>query len=485
VPAAPNLDLPKTDVVIVGSGPNGLAAAIRMAQAGQSVLVLEAAETPGGGARSAELTLPAFVHDICSAVYPLTVCSPFFRTLPLEQHGLQWVYPTAALAHPFDDGSAALLYQSIDQTAATLGEDARGYQRLMTDSVEKWKDLLEDILAPLRLPRHAFFFARFGLRAIRSARALAHAYFRREPARTLFAGLAAHAMVPLENLTTAGVGIMLAVLGHAAGWPFARGGAQQLADALVSHLRSLGGEIITGCRVESLDQLPPARAILLDLTPKQLLAIAGNRLPDSYRHKLERYRYGMGAFKMDWALHQPIPWRARECAQAGTVHLGGSFDEISRSERAAWNGRAPERPFVLLSQPSLFDSTRAPAGKHTAWGYCHVPHAYSGDAVGAIEDQIERFAPGFRDCVLARSIMSPADLEKHNPNLVGGDIGGGAALLSQLFFRPTASMYRTPIQGVYLCSSSTPPGAGVHGMCGFFAAEAALMEQKKGDSASH
>jgi phytoene dehydrogenase-like protein len=278
---------------------------------------------------------------------------------------------------------------------------------------------------------------------------------------------------------------MLAVLGHAAGWPFARGGAQQLADALVSHLRSLGGEIITGCRVESLDQLPPARAILLDLTPKQLLAIAGNRLPDSYRHKLERYRYGMGAFKMDWALHQPIPWRARECAQAGTVHLGGSFDEISRSERAAWNGRAPERPFVLLSQPSLFDSTRAPAGKHTAWGYCHVPHAYSGDAVGAIEDQIERFAPGFRDCVLARSIMSPADLEKHNPNLVGGDIGGGAALLSQLFFRPTASMYRTPIQGVYLCSSSTPPGAGVHGMCGFFAAEAALMEQKKGDSASH
>lgn len=475
---ASKLDLPKTDVIVVGSGPNGLAAAIRMAQAGRSVLVLEAADTPGGGARSAELTASGFIHDICSSVYPLTVCSPFFRTLPLEQHGLKWVYPTAALAHPFDNGSAALLYQSVEKTAATLGDDSRSYQRLMGDFVKKWEDLLEDVLAPLRLPRHAFFFARFGLHAIRSARAIAHAYFRREPARTFFAGLAAHSMLPLEKLTTAGVGLMLAVLGHAAGWPFAQGGSQQLTNSLVSFLRSLGGQVITGVRVESLDQLPPAQTILLDVTPRQLLTIAAGRLPNSYRSKLERYRYGMAAFKLDWALHQPIPWRAKECLQAGTVHLGGSLHEISRSERAAWKGSPAERPFVLLSQPSLFDSTRAPVGKHTAWAYCHVPNGYTGDMTKAIEDQIERFAPGFRACIIARSVMSPAALEKHNPNLVGGDIGGGAALLSQLFLRPTASMYRTPLPGVYLCSSSTPPGAGVHGMCGFFAAEAALKAQK-------
>jgi phytoene dehydrogenase-like protein len=475
---ASKLDLPKTDVIVVGSGPNGLAAAVRMAQAGRSVLVLEAADTPGGGARSAELTVPGFIHDICSSVYPLTVCSPFFRTLPLEQHGLKWVYPTAALAHPFDNGSAALLYQSVEKTAATLGDDSRSYQRLMGDFVKKWEDLLEDVLAPLRLPRHAFFFARFGLHAIRSARAIAHAYFRREPARTFFAGLAAHSMLPLEKLTTAGVGLMLAVLGHAAGWPFAQGGSQQLTNSLVSFLRSLGGQVITGVRVESLDQLPPAQTILLDVTPRQLLTIAAGRLPNSYRSKLERYRYGMAAFKLDWALHQPIPWRAKECLQAGTVHLGGSLHEISRSERAAWKGSPAERPFVLLSQPSLFDSTRAPVGKHTAWAYCHVPNGYTGDMTKAIEDQIERFAPGFRACIIARSVMSPAALEKHNPNLVGGDIGGGAALLSQLFLRPTASMYRTPLPGVYLCSSSTPPGAGVHGMCGFFAAEAALKAQK-------
>lgn len=475
---ASKLDLPKTDVIVVGSGPNGLAAAIRMAQAGRSVLVLEAADTPGGGARSAELTASGFIHDICSSVYPLTVCSPFFRTLPLEQHGLKWVYPTAALAHPFDNGSAALLYQSVEKTAATLGDDSRSYQRLMGDFVKKWEDLLEDVLAPLRLPRHAFFFARFGLHAIRSARAIAHAYFRREPARTFFAGLAAHSMLPLEKLTTAGVGLMLAVLGHAAGWPFAQGGSQQLTNSLVSFLRSLGGQVITGVRVESLDQLPPAQTILLDVTPRQLLTIAAGRLPNSYRSKLERYRYGMAAFKLDWALHQPIPWRAKECLQAGTVHLGGSLHEISRSERAAWKGSPAERPFVLLSQPSLFDSTRAPVGKHTAWAYCHVPNGYTGDMTKAIEDQIERFAPGFRACIIARSVMSPAALEKHNPNLVGGDIGGGVALLSQLFLRPTASMHRTPLPGMYLCSSSTPPGAGVHGMCGFFAAETALKAQK-------
>jgi phytoene dehydrogenase-like protein len=478
VPAYAKFDLPKSDVIIVGSGPNGLAAAIRMAQAGRSVLVLEAADTPGGGVRSAESTVPGFVHDICSSVYPLSKCSPFFRTLPLEQHGLQWAFPKAALAHPFDDGSAAMLYTSIEETAATLGVDSRSYQNLMKDFVARWQDLLDDLLAPLRLPRHAFFYARFGLQAIRSARGIAHAYFRREPARTFFAGMAAHSLLPLEKLTTAGVGLMLAILGHAAGWPFVRGGAQQLTNSLVSFLRSLGGQVRTGVRVESLDQLPQARTILLDITPRQFLAIADGWLPDGYRRKLERYRYGMGAFKLDWALHQPIPWKAKECSLAGTVHLGGSLDEISLSERQAWKGREAERPFVLLAQPSLFDSTRAPADKHTAWAYCHVPHGYTSDMSQAIENQIERFAPGFRDCILARSVMSPADLEKHNPNLVGGDITGGTAVLSQLFLRPTASLYRTPVDGVYLCSSSTPPGAGVHGMCGFFAAEMALIEQK-------
>lgn len=477
MPPASKLDLPKTDVIVVGSGPNGLAAAIRMAQAGRPVLLLEAADTPGGGARSAELTVPGFIHDICSSVYPLTACSPFFRTLPLEQHGLKWVYPRAALAHPFDDGSAALLYSSIEETAATLGEDGKNYQSLVGDFARRWQDLLEDLLAPIRFPRHAFFFGRFSLQAIRSARGIAHAYFRGERARAFLAGNAAHSMLPLEYLTTAGVGLMLPILGHAAGWPFVRGGAQQLSNALVSFFRSLGGQIITGCRVESLDQLQ-APTILLDITPRQVLSISAGRLPDSYRQKLERYRYGMGAFKLDWALHQPIPWRVKECAQAGTVHLGGWLDEISRSERDAWKGGCAEKPFVLLAQPSLFDSTRAPAGKHTAWGYCHVPNGYAGDVTKAIEDQIERFAPGFRDCILARSVMRPADLEKRNPNLVGGDIAGGAPLLSQLFLRPTASMYRTPMKGVYLCSSSTPPGAGVHGMCGFFAAEVALAAQK-------
>lgn len=475
--AIKKFDLPRTDAIIVGSGPNGLAAAIRLAQAGWSVLLLEGSETAGGAVRSAELTSPGFIHDVCSSVYPLTVCSPFLRSLPLEKHGLQWVFPPACLSHPFDDGPAAVLYRSLEETAATLGEDGRHYQRLLRGFVGRWQDLLEDILAPPRFPHHAFLFARFGMQAIRSAPGIAQAHFRTEHARTFFAGLAAHAMLPLENLTTAGVGLMLAILGHAVGWPFVRGGAQQLSNALVTLLRSLGGQIITGRPVESLDQLPPARAILLDVTPRQLLKIAGSRLPNSYRRKLSRYRYGMGVFKMDWALHQPIPWRAQECRQAGTVHLGGSFTEISESERQSWNGQSADRPYVLLSQPTLFDPTRAPAGKHTAWAYCHVPNGYVGDRSAAIEGQIERFAPGFRDCIAAKSVLSPADLEKRNPNLVGGDIGGGAAILSQLFLRPTASLYRTPIKGVYLCSSSTPPGAGVHGMCGYFAAETALSTQ--------
>ena len=438
------------------------------------MLLIERADVPGGGARSAELTLPGYIHDVCSSVYALAVCSPFLRTLPLAEHGLEWSYPQAPLAHPFSDGSAAVLHVSLQETEATISTDGVNYHNLMADFVARWQDLLEDVLAPPRLPKHPLLFATFGKQAIRSAQGLAHAWFRTERARAFFAGLAAHSILPLEKLTTAGFGLMLALLAHAGGWPFARGGAQQLTNALLSIFRSLGGQLVTGCSVESLDQLPPARAILLDITPRQLLSIAGDHLPQSYQHRLSRYRYGMGAFKMDWALHQPIPWRARECSQAGTIHLGESFEEISQSERYAWKGQPSDRPFVLLTQPSLFDPTRAPAGKHTAWAYCHVPNGYSVDRSAAIEAQIERFAPGFRDCIAARSVMSPADFEKRNPNLVGGDINGGAMTIGQVFFRPTATLYRTPIKNVYLCSSSTPPGGGAHGRCGYFAAETAL-----------
>ena len=463
------------DAVVIGSGPNGLAAAITLARAGRSVRVFEAESTIGGATRSLELTAPGFIHDVCSAVHALVVLSPFLKTLPLAAHGLELVHPDAPFAHPFDDGTAVVVERSIDRTVETLGaQDGGAYRALVAPFAARAPDLMEALLGPAG-PRHPLLMARFGLTAIRSAARLARR-FRDERTRAMIAGAAAHSMVPLDYASTAGYALGLIVAAHAAGWPVARGGSQQVANALAAYLRTLGGDIVTATRVEALSQLPPSRAVLCDVTPRQFLRIAGERTPDRYRRRLSRYRYGPGVFKMDWALSAPVPWRARECGRAGTVHLGGSFDEIADGERAAWEGRVHGKPYVLLVQPSIFDPSRAPAGQHTLWAYCHVPNGSTTDMTSAIEDQIERFAPGFRDCVVARHVMGPAEMERRNANLVGGDIGGGASDLAQMFTRPVFSLnpYATAIPNVYLCSSSTPPGIGVHGMCGHFAARAAL-----------
>jgi phytoene dehydrogenase-like protein len=464
------------DAVVIGSGPNGLAAAITLARAGRSVLVIEAQPTIGGGARSAELTLPGFVHDLCSAVHPLAVASPFFGSLPLANHGLEWIHPVAAVAHPLDDGSAILVERSVHSTAATLGVDKAAYSRLMDALVADWQKLLPDILSPVRIPHHPILMARFGSRAILTASRLAKTVFSQARAQALFAGMAAHSMLPLDRAPSAAFGLVLTLLAHGVGWPIPRGGAQKIADAMAGYLRSLGGEILAGTPVMSLDDLPRARALLCDLTPRQLLAVAGHKLSTNYRRALQRYRYGPGAFKIDWALDGPIPWRATECSQSATVHIGGTLEEIERSERAAWEGKHCERPFVLLAQPSLFDPARAPEGKHTAWAYCHVPNGSKFDMSDRIESQIERLAPGFRSRILARHVMPPAALEQHNANLVGGDINGGAQDLPQMFLRPTWRRHSTSVKGLYLCSSSTPPGGGVHGMCGYLAARRALRE---------
>jgi phytoene dehydrogenase-like protein len=464
------------DAIVVGSGPNGLAAAIRLAQAGLSVVVYEAKETIGGGMRSAELTLPGFVHDICSAIHPVGIASPFFRELPLDKHGLEWIQPLAPLAHPFDDGTAAMLERSIDATGNTLDVDAAAYKRLMEPLVSNWDKLETDLLGPLHFPQHPMAMARFAFNAFRSAHHLAICRFKKEHARGLFAGLAAHSMMPLRKPITAAFGLILGILGHAKGWPIPLGGSQRIANALASYFRSLGGEIITGRYVEHMNQLPSARVILFDVTPRQLLRIAGHSFPSQYRHKLKCYRYGPGVFKIDWALSEPIPWKAKECARAGTVHLGGTLKEIEQSEREVWKGKHPANPFVLMAQQSLFDRTRAPENKQTAWGYCHVPHGSVVDMTERIESQIERFAPGFRDCILARSTKNTMEFEAYNTNYVGGDINGGVQDLYQLFTRPVARMvpYSTPLKGIYICSSSTPPGGGVHGMCGYHAANAAI-----------
>jgi len=454
--------------VVIGSGPNGLAAAVLLARAGLHVTVHEANAQIGGGARSVELTLPGFVHDLCSAVHPMAACSPCFELFPLADHGLQWIHPAAPLAHPLDDGTAVMLERSIYATAANLGADGAAWSGLMEPLAAAWPRLRHDVLAPLHVPRHPLLMALFGSRAILSARALASGLFHGVRPRALFAGLAAHSVMPLEARPSAAIGLVLGAIAHASGWPFPRGGAQHISGALAGYFRSLGGELCTESPVTA---LPDARLVLCDISPRQLSSMAGERLPESFRRALGRYRHGPGVFKLDWALDGPIPWRAAACARAGTVHVGGTLEEI-----AHWEAHFSGRPFVLLAQPSLFDLSRAPAGKHTAWAYCHVPHGSTEDMTESIEAQVERFAPGFRGRILARHVLTPAALEHHNANLIGGDIGGGAISLRQIFLRPTRLLYRTPLRGVYLCSSSTPPGGGVHGMCGYHAARAALRE---------
>jgi phytoene dehydrogenase-like protein len=442
------------------------------------VLVREAEDTLGGGVRSAELTLPGFVHDVCSSIYPLVPGSPFFRSLPLSEHGLDLVHPAAPVAHPFDDGTAVVVERSLEETAAGLGDDAEAYRRLVGAVCRRWGDLEGAILGPLpHFPRHPLPLARFGIHALRAAAPLARKTFATERARALFAGCAAHSIAPLERRPTAAFGLILISSAHLFGWPLPRGGSQRIADTLISILRELGGELVASAPVESLAELD-APTVVCDVVPRELVRIAGPELPAGYVRRLTRFPHGPGAFKVDFALDGPIPWRAEECARAGTVHLGGTLGEIAASERAPWEGRHAERPFVLLAQHSLFDSTRAPAGKHTAWAYCHVPNGSDFDMTERIEAQIERFAPGFRDLVVGRSVMPPAELERRNRNVVGGDLNAGAVTLWRLLARPvlSPSPYRTPAKGLYLCSASTPPGGGVHGMCGYLAACAALRD---------
>jgi len=471
--------------VVIGSGPNGLTGAVFLARAGFEVVVHEAAEEIGGGTRTAELTLPGFRHDLCSAIHPLGRASPAFREIGLE---LEWIEAPVEAAHPLDDGTAVVLERSIDATADQLGLDGGAYRGLLGPLAEAWDRIEPVLVGPYPpSPRQVLAVLRLGLQfplaALAAARSLAESRFTTERARALFAGHAAHSMLPLERRPTAGFGLALLLMGHVVGWPFPRGGSQAIADGLAAELRRLGGEIYTSSPV---DELPRADVVLAAVVPRELVRIARGRLPERYERALLRYRHGPGAFKLDWALSGPIPWRAEECRRAGTVHLGGTLDEISASEWGAWSGRPSERPFVLLAQHSLFDPTRAPEGQHTAWAYCHVPNGSSVDMTEAIEAQVERFAPGFRDLVLARSAMGPAELEARNRNLVGGDLNGGAQDLGQLFFRPVRRRvpYRTPLPGVYLCSSSTPPGGGVHGMCGYAAALTALRDTRRPRSPS-
>ncbi len=467
------------DAVVVGAGPNGLAAAIELARAGRSVRLYEAADTVGGGTRSAELTLPGFVHDVCSTAHPLGIASPFFRELDLAHHGLEWVQPEAPLAHALEPGRSVVLERDLGATREALGSDGDAWVRLFGPLVREWERLLPALLGPVvRVPRHPVLMARFGIPALLPATVLGRLAFREPAARALLAGMSAHSMLSLRAPLSASFGLVLGLLAHAVGWPFARGGSSRIAEALTAEATQLGVEIVTGHLVRSLADLPPARALLLDLTPRQVLAIAGDRLPGLYRRQLEGFRYGPGVFKIDWALSEPIPWRDPATLRAGTVHLGGTADDLARGESAVTHGRHAARPFVLLTQPTIADPSRAPAGKHVAWAYCHVPNGSSRDMARVIEDQVERFAPGFRDVVLARSTRNATAMEAYDANYVGGDINGGLQDWRQLLFRPVVrwNPYTTPVDGLYLCSSSTPPGGGVHGMSGRHAARSALRQ---------
>ncbi|HXZ32026.1 MAG TPA: NAD(P)/FAD-dependent oxidoreductase [Terriglobales bacterium] len=465
---------------VIGAGPNGLAAAIVLAQAGMQVEVFEAEPVPGGAARTLELTLPGFLHDFGSAVHPMAVSSPFFSALPLQDYGLEWIHSPSPLAHPFDDGSAVILERDLYHAESWLGPDGKAWRNLLLPFVEQWTELASDMLRPQpSLPRHPWLTVHFGLNGIVSAKRLAFGLFRQERTRALFAGLAAHSLLSLEQTLSAAFGMLMAIPAHAVGWPIPRGGSQSLTNALCAHLGKFGGSIHASSCIEDLSMLPPNDVTICDLTPRQLLHISANRLSSSYKKRLAAFRYGPGVFKVDYALSSPIPWRAAECLRAATVHLGGRFEEIAASEAAVQSGELTRRPFVLLSQPTLFDSTRAPAGKHIAWAYCHVPNGSKVDTLLRLEDQIERFAPGFRDCILARRVFSPADLERMDGNLVGGDIAGGAFDIRQFVFRPTAKHYATSAKDIYICSASTPPGGGVHGMCGYHAARMALARMNR------
>lgn len=462
---------------VIGAGPNGLSAAVVLAQAGLQVEVFEAEEQPGGAARTMELTVPGFRNDFGSSVYPLGAGSPFFRTLPLKDLGLEWVHGKACVAHPLDDGTAVFLENSLEAQKRELGEDGKAWVNLMRPGAERWWDLADDILRPpIHVPKHPVLLARFGMYAALPADVLARR-FKTERARVLLAGIAGHSMLSFDQMMSSAVGMMFGASAPAVGWPVARGGAQAIPDALIRRLEQLGGVVHTGRRIQSLSEIDMRDAIaMFDVTAHQLLQIAGSRLAPTYRRSLEQFEYGPGAFKIDYALSEPIPWKAAGCRRAMTVHLGGTYAEIASSEHEVWRGRIPQVPYVLLTQPSLFDPTRAPAGQHTAWAYCHVPNGATMDRTRAMEDQIERFAPGFRDCVLARRVSTPADLERMDANLSGGDINAGAFHMRQVLFRPSIRSYRTGTEGLYLCSASTPPGGGVHGMCGYNAAQAALRD---------
>jgi len=466
----------RLDAVIVGSGPNGLSAAVELSRNGASVLVLESAPSIGGGTRTAELTLPGYRHDVCSAAHPLGILSPYLATLPLAEHGLTWIQPAASVAHPLDGQPAVILRKNLDATAGPLGSDASAYRRLVGPLLRRPDDLIAEILGPAHLPRHPLLLARFGVPALLPATVLARTWFRGERARALLAGCAAHSILPLTRPVSAAVGLLFLVTGHVETWPIAQGGSAAITNALAGYLRTLGGRIETTRPVHSLSDLPPSRVVLFDTSPDQVATIASPVLPTTYVRRLRRFRYGPGIFKIDWALDGPIPWADPACLDSATVHLGGSLDEIAASEKAVWCGEHPDRPFTIVVQPSLFDASRAPSGKHTGWAYCHVPAGSTLDRTEALERQVERFAPGFRDRILARHVMTTADLEQYNANYVGGAITGGVTDLGQLFTRPVvrANPYATPNPDVFICSASTPPGGGVHGMCGYHAARAAL-----------